>query len=111
MDTEQLSQIVIQVLEEEASHNDPNSGVEAKTVFDRANHRYQLLKHGWKGMKRYFYNVVFVDIKDDLIWIQDDNTEFGVANRLLEHGVSREQIVLGFQPPQYRKYTEFNPSA
>jgi hypothetical protein len=111
MDNEQLGRIVVQVFEEEASRNDSNSGVEAKTVFDHNNHRYQLLKHGWQGMKRYFYNVVFVDIKDGLIWIQDDNTEFGIANRLLEHGVSRDQIVLGFQPPQYRKYTEFNPSA
>ena len=110
METQQLSQIVIDVLEEYAKLSDPSSGIEAKTIFDTKHHRYQLIKHGWQGTTRFFYSVVYIDIKDNLIWIQEDNTEVGVANLLLEQGVSKNSIVLGFQPPAYRKYTEFNPS-
>jgi hypothetical protein len=110
METQQLSQIVMSVLEEYAKRSDPSNGIEAKTVFDTQHHRYQLIKHGWQGTKRYFYNVVYIDIKNNLIWVQDDNTEIGVANLLLEQGVTKDLIVLGFQPPAYRKYTEFNPS-
>ncbi len=110
METVQLSKIVMKVLEEYAKLTDASKGIEAKTVFDTQNHRYQLVKHGWQGVKRFFYNVVYIDIKDNLIWIQDDNTEAGIATYLLEQGVSKDLIVLGFHPPQLRQYTEFNPS-
>jgi hypothetical protein len=40
METQQLSQIVMRVLEEYAKLNDDSSGVFAKTVFDTQHHRY-----------------------------------------------------------------------
>ncbi len=110
METQQLEKSVMAALEEHAALTSPKSQIEAKTIFDTSNHRYQLVKHGWENGKRYFYSVVYIDIKNNLIWIQDDNTEVGIANLLLERGVSQDQIVLGFQPPEYRKYTQFNPS-
>jgi hypothetical protein len=42
-----------------------------------------------------------------LIWIQYDGTEEGIANRLVELGVPREDIVLAFHPPYKRPYTDF----
>jgi hypothetical protein len=99
VEIEQLKQAVVAVLEEYTT-----------LTSDVVSHRYQLVKHGWEHGKRYFYSVVYVEIKDDLVWVQDDNTEVGIANMLLEHGVPQNQIVLGFQPPEYRKYTQFNPS-
>ncbi|BAZ86234.1 XisI protein [Dolichospermum compactum NIES-806] len=34
-------------------------------------------------------------------------TEVGIANELVELGVPKEDIVLGFQLPSVRKYTDF----
>jgi hypothetical protein len=34
-------------------------------------------------------------------------TEDGIANRLLEAGVPKEDIVLAFQPPEFRRHSEF----
>jgi hypothetical protein len=48
-----------------------------------------------------------VDIRDDLVWIQHDGTEDGIANELVEAGIPREQIVLAFHPPDQRKRTSF----
>ncbi|MGB3207023.1 MAG: element excision factor XisI family protein, partial [Crinalium sp.] len=38
---------------------------------------------------------------------QRDFTEVGVANELLAAGVPKQDIVLGFQAPYKRKFTEF----
>ncbi|MHC5597432.1 MAG: element excision factor XisI family protein [Nostoc sp.] len=51
--------------------------------------------------------VLHLDIIDEKIWIQQDGTEVEIANELVESGVPREDIVLGFQLPSLRKYTDF----
>jgi hypothetical protein len=42
---------------------------------------------------------------DGKIWIQYDGTEEGVATELLEAGVPKAHIVLGFRHPSERKYS------
>lgn len=39
--------------------------------------------------------------------IQEDWTEEGIANELVRAGIPREDIVLGFQHPEMRKYSDF----
>jgi hypothetical protein len=51
--------------------------------------------------------VIHVDIKDGKIWIQCDFTEEGVANELVELGVPKTDIVLGFRSPYVRQFTDF----
>ena len=46
-------------------------------------------------------------IIDGKIWIQQDGTEIGSANELVELGVPKHDIVLGFDPPNLRHYTDF----
>jgi hypothetical protein len=41
------------------------------------------------------------------IWIQCDDTQEGIANDLLEAGIPKEDIVLGFRHPKVRPYTGF----
>jgi hypothetical protein len=41
------------------------------------------------------------------IWIQEDNTEDGLANLLLEKGIQKQEIVLAYYPEYHRSYTEF----
>ena len=51
--------------------------------------------------------LIHLDIIDGKIWIQRDGTEHGIATDLLEAGVPKEHIVLGFKSPEMRQYTEF----
>jgi hypothetical protein len=51
--------------------------------------------------------VLHIDIKRDKIWIQHDGTEGGLAGRLVEAGVPKEDIVLAFHAPYKRRFTEF----
>jgi len=44
---------------------------------------------------------------DGKIWVQYDDSEEGIATDLPAAGVPRQDIVLGFRPPELRQYTEF----
>ena len=81
--------------------------IQAETIFDVKNDHYQLVYVGWKGAKRVYGVVLHLDIIDGKIWIQQDGTEVGIANKLVDLGVPKEDIVLGFDPPMMRQYTEF----
>ena len=62
---------------------------------------------GWHQDNRIKRNVIHVRLKDEKIWIEEDQTEDGIATDLLQAGVSREDIVLAFHPPHLRQFTEF----
>ncbi|NEO63032.1 MAG: XisI protein [Moorea sp. SIO4G2] len=80
---------------------------EVQTVFDTEQDHYQLLYVGWRGNKRDFGCILHVDIKGGKIWIQHDGTEEGLANRLVEMGVPKHDIVLAFHEPEVREFTGF----
>ncbi|MBM0745001.1 XisI protein (plasmid) [Phormidium sp. CLA17] len=82
--------------------------IHAETLFDTERDRYQLVYVGWRGSKRVYGVVLHLDVIDGKIWIQQDGTEVGIANKLVELGVPKHDIVLGFDPPMMRHYTEFS---
>ena len=84
-----------------------NVPARSEVVFDRAHDRYLLVDVGWRGSERVHGALVHVDIIDGKIWIQYDGTEHGIANDLVEAGIPRESIVLGFKPPSVRPHTGF----
>lgn len=87
-----------------------NGNTEVHLIFDTERDRYQLLHIGWEGLSRVFGCIIYVEIKDGKIWIERDGTEIGVANELVEAGVPKQDIVLGFKAPYKRKFTEFAAS-
>lgn len=62
---------------------------------------------GWRNQRRIYGPVLHLDIMDNKIWIQQDGTEVGIANELVELGVPKQDIVLGFDPPIMRHLSEF----
>ncbi|MBI5653209.1 MAG: XisI protein [Chloroflexi bacterium] len=81
--------------------------LECRTIFDRDRDSYLLLTLGWHGIKRIHGCLVHVDIIDGKVWIQRDGTEHGIARDLEKAGIPKKDIVLGFQAPNVRKYTEY----
>ena len=45
--------------------------------------------------------------KDGKIWIQYDGTEEGIANKLVERGISKDDIVLAYQSTYTRQLSGF----
>ena len=62
---------------------------------------------GWDGHRRVYGCVLHLDIKNNKIWIQQNMTEMRVAQELVDLGVAKEDIVLGFQVPEMREYTGY----
>lgn len=85
--------------------NLPN--VEYHLLTDSEHDKYQLQAVGWDQNERIYYVIFQADIIDGKIWIQEDNTEDGFANLLLEKGVHKKDIVLAYYPDYHRQYTEF----
>ena len=46
-------------------------------------------------------------IKSGKIWIQQNMTEIRVAQELVNRGIAKTDIVLGFQAPEMREYTDY----
>jgi hypothetical protein len=62
---------------------------------------------GWQNKHRVFGPVMHFDIKDGKIWIQWNGTEEEVGERLVEMGIPKHDIVVGFHPSYMRKFTDY----
>ena len=107
MDTQHNIDIIKQTLTGYAKyipHNDPTQG---HLLFDDINQSYMLLEIGWREKNYIHQPVIHIEMINEKLWIQQDYTEDGVADDLLQAGIPAEQIVLGFRHPTLRQYTEF----
>jgi hypothetical protein len=105
-DLAQYRQLIQELLSQHAK-NIWDTRIQAQTIFDLQNDHYQLVYVGWKGSERVYGVVLHLDIIDGKIWIQQDGTEAGIDNKLMELGVPAAQIVIGCDPPMVRQYTAF----
>ncbi|MEQ9238016.1 element excision factor XisI family protein [Coleofasciculus sp. E2-BRE-01] len=107
MDSLEQQAIIQKVLTDYAAIPYANLQLKTQTIFDLKNNHYLLVNVGWQG-QQYIYNcIVHIDIIDDKVWIQRDNTEAGIALDLEEAGILPEQIVLGFREPELRQHTGY----
>jgi hypothetical protein len=88
-------------------HKQPDPNVESFLIVDDDQGHYLWMNLGWEDGKRTSGSTVYVRLRHGKFWIEEDWTEEGIATDLLAAGVPREDIVLAFQPPEMRKYTEF----
>jgi hypothetical protein len=88
---------IVQKIIESHVKNCSTSQTEVQLIFDTERDRYQVLNIGWQELTRIFGCIIYVEIKDGKIWIERDGTEIGVANELVEAGVPKQDIVLGFK--------------
>ena len=108
MDTlENYRQIIQRVLSYYAQIPYSYGDIAGKTLFDRESDRYLLLTIGWQANKRVHGCLIHLDIIDGKVWLQRDDTDYQVAKELEEEGIPKNRIVLGFQMPDVRAYTEY----
>lgn len=82
-------------------------GVETQLIVDTQNDHYQLVNVGWENDRRVYGVAIHIDIKGDKIWLQQNLTDQLVAEDLVEMGIPKDRIILGFQPVYMRKHTDF----
>ena len=98
MDITQAQKAILEVL----TNITPTAKIgtlEYQKVLDTERHYYQLVVSGWQQGKRVHGIVVQMDIRDGLIWIQEDGTDVNLANELVQLGISEDKIVLAYHVP------------
>lgn len=106
--TLKYQEAIITLLHEFSDFWRSTKGVKNQIVVDKENHIYQLNIFGWQQGKRYVHLVAFhLEIIDDKVWIHQNNTEAMIADELIEKGIKRDDIVLGFIEPEARQYSGF----
>lgn len=98
------------ILHEYAQYRPSRGEIEMEQIVDPINDHYQLMSVGWDDYERVHGCVFHIDIKNEKFWIQHDGTEEGIANRLVELGVPKSDIVLAFHVPFRRQFTDFAAS-
>lgn len=93
--------------QERLTNRSPVPGVETVLVADPERGQYLLKDVGWRDRKRVNDTYLHVRLRDGKVWVEEDGTEEGIANELVRAGVPREDIVLGFQPPDRRHLSDF----
>ncbi len=100
-------QIVEQILLEYGKQKPAYGNIEVETIFDTLRDHYQIIYIGWEGENWVHSCIIHIDIKGDKIWLQWNGTEDDIAVDLVHAGVLKEDIVLGFQSPFMRQFTEY----
>ena len=100
-------QIVRQLIAEYARYKPSHGEIDTEAVIDPEKDHYEVLHVGWDGQRRVHGAVLHIDIIGGKVWIQHDGTEDGVAEELVEAGIPRQDIVLGFRPAYARQHTGF----
>jgi len=83
-------------------------GLEDQIILDFENNHFQLVTVGWDNGKFVYLPLFHFDIKPDgKIWLMVNNTDVRIAEELVNRGVPRTDIVLGFQPEGVRPFTDY----
>lgn len=104
---ERYRQIVRGLIEEYARYKPAHGQIETEAIMDSERDHYEVMHVGWDGTRRIHGIAVHIDIADGKVWVQYDGTTRPVAEELLERGIPREDIVLGFHPAELRRLTSF----
>ncbi len=91
----------------ELDRKTPEPNMEYFLIADAENGQYLWKTIGWEKDKHVDLTTVYIRLKNDKIYIEEDWTEEGIATDLLRAGIPKKDIVLAFHEPSLRKYTEF----
>jgi hypothetical protein len=103
----EYQQIIQEVLTEYAAIPYYHRELQTELIIGKNDKDYLLITSGWEKSVRVHACIVHIQIINSKIWIQRDGTEDGIANDLVNAGIPKYQIVLGFHPLEIRPYTEY----
>lgn len=75
-----------------------DSALTIQTIFDDENGHYVLIHLGWQDNQWVYGVPLHLDLIENRICIQRNQTEVELENELMELGVLEEDLTLGFYP-------------
>jgi hypothetical protein len=80
---------------------------DVEVSFDTERHHYQIWHMGWLQKRWVHHCPMHFAIRNEKIWLLANSTEHDLAEELIERGVPKQDIVLGFQPEYIRELTGY----
>ncbi|BAB77608.1 XisI protein [Anabaena sp. FACHB-709] len=78
-----------------------------RMIIDEQRDQYLWLRCGWDGKKRVQHIILYLQIQNGKIWIEEDSTDLAIVDEMLVAGIPQTDIILGFHHPSKRGLTEF----
>ncbi len=100
-------QALTQTIQKHAQRQPSHDDIHTVAICDPKIDNYLLIDLGWGKMGRIHDVAIHAQIIEEKIWIEIDGTENGITQQLLDLGIPKQQIVLGFLRPKRRALTEF----
>lgn len=90
-------------------HDQAQNNIEEHLLTDFEHGYFQVLRTGWADKDTFRMGILLhIQIKSDgKVWILANWTEDDVAQALVQRGVNKDDIVLGFQPEFIRPYSGY----
>lgn len=103
----QYRQFIQSLLGRYAIESTTEEEAETQLIFDVERDHYQVTHVGWQRDRWVHSCTIHLDIKGGKIWIQWNGTEDDLAQELVNLGVPKTDIVIGFHEPSLRKFTDY----
>ena len=104
---DEFRRVIREILNRHTKIKYSRGDIERVAICDEEQDSYLVLSIGWDNNQRVHSIVFHLRIRDGKIWVEEDWTEEGVATDLLDAGIGKEEIVLGFHSEWKRPLTEF----
>jgi XisI protein len=96
--------IVREVIEEIAAMIPVRTEAESQMIFDEPRGHFLLCDVGWEKDRWMYASFVHIDVNPNgKVWLQHDGTDLKIALMLVEKGIPKSDIVLGFHAPSQRR--------
>lgn len=82
--------------------------VKIQVIIDEQRGHFMLYQNDWVEHRRAYGGFLHLELSETgKVWIHHDGTDLVIGEILLEKGVEKQDLVLGFQPPFVREDTGF----
>ncbi len=93
---------------EEIATDFKNGRWEVLESYDEKRGQYLIFLDSWKDEKRDYGCVMHIEVKDNgKIYLRRDGTDLDIGQQLLDEGVPKSDMVIGFHSPAMRAMTDF----
>jgi hypothetical protein len=97
---ENYRHIIQKIVEHHAQYAPSHGQIEVAPFIDKKHDNYGLIDVGWSRTGRVHAIIFHLRIEKNKIWVEWDGIETSVAQELVDAGIPKEDIVLGFQRPK-----------
>ena len=99
--------ILQRLITQQAEYPPSHGKIETLPIADLRLDNYLLVGVGWDNTGRVHAPIFHARLREGKVWIEWDGVEPSLTEALVEAGIPKQDIVLGFYRPEFRSMTEY----